>query len=60
MATDPGQIHLRLGEDIKLVDRYVAHIRETTGAELSRAEAACALIRRGFSAHETEQKGKKR
>jgi hypothetical protein len=54
-----GQIHLRLGDDSKRIDRYIEHLKKTIGVNLSRADAVRALLERGLSEFETETKSKK-
>jgi hypothetical protein len=58
MATDLGQVHIRLGDDAKRVDRYIEHMRQSTGLDLSRAEAVRSLLVKALSTFE-EDAGKK-
>lgn len=61
MATDSGagQIHLRLGDDAKRVDRYIEHMKKTTKLEFTRADAVRSLLMQALEAFEAEAKGRK-
>lgn len=56
-AADPGQIHLRLPDDIlKRVDSYIKNVHKKLKAPLSRTIAIQALIVQGL---EVVEKGEK-